>query len=271
MALPYALLHVVDDTPLRWHTAGDIDACAGERAPHEWCVMLPLYTLMALGRYRNALVRQCCPERPSSISHLSRTSSLPVITWCFPAKGLDAHPPVTRDVFYALSLFLQFACGPPRANSAAPRSWFPPPHTTPRYACNLCQALCGQSGHAARRSPPRRLLPLHGMSRPFDLTCAKAISHAAGLTSQCAWPNHHSESKDAANRPCHGGRSWLKCAGCRCGRSSCLFSLWRLKDLIGHRSPSEKRPSYTTELKQGETSQATLRTRSARDSQRLKS
>ena len=33
-----ALLHVVGDVPLRWHTAGDLDACAGERAPYNWCV-----------------------------------------------------------------------------------------------------------------------------------------------------------------------------------------------------------------------------------------
>ena len=44
-----------------------------------------------------------------------------------------------------------------------------------------------------------------------------------------------------------------------------FFLLWRLKDLLGHRSP---KPNYTTELKHGETSQATLRTRNRRDSPR---
>ena len=70
--LARALLHVVGELPLRWHTAGDLDACAGERAPHDWCVMLPVsqrvqpgvYTLMALSRYRDALVQRCGPERP---------------------------------------------------------------------------------------------------------------------------------------------------------------------------------------------------------------
>ena len=40
--LALALLHVVGELPLHWHTAGDLDACAGEQAPHDWCVMLPV-------------------------------------------------------------------------------------------------------------------------------------------------------------------------------------------------------------------------------------
>ena len=70
--LACALLHVVGDVPPRWHTAGDLDACAGERAPHNWCVMLPVsrrvqpgvYTMMALSRYRDALLQNSSPERP---------------------------------------------------------------------------------------------------------------------------------------------------------------------------------------------------------------
>ena len=70
--IAHALLHVVDDEPLRWHVANDIDACAGVRVPHDWCIMLPLsqrvqagvYTLTALSRYRETFVRQCPPERP---------------------------------------------------------------------------------------------------------------------------------------------------------------------------------------------------------------
>ena len=71
MPLARALLHVVGELPLRWHIAGDPDACAGERAPHDWCVMLPVsqrvqpgvYTLMALSRYRDTLVQRSGPER----------------------------------------------------------------------------------------------------------------------------------------------------------------------------------------------------------------
>ena len=49
-----------------------------------------------------------------------------------------------------------------------------------------------------------------------------------------------------------------------------FFCRRRLTDLIGHRSPSEKRPHFSPELKQGETSQATLRTPGARGSHQLK-
>ena len=38
----HALWHVVTDADLRWHRAEDIDACAGTKAPHDWCIMLPL-------------------------------------------------------------------------------------------------------------------------------------------------------------------------------------------------------------------------------------
>ena len=47
--LAQALLHAVDDLPLRWHVANDIDACAGESPPHNWCVMLPLSASTAGG------------------------------------------------------------------------------------------------------------------------------------------------------------------------------------------------------------------------------
>ena len=51
----------VTDTGLRWHRAEDIGACAGVKAPHNWCIMLPLfqrvqpgvYTLMAVSRRRD--------------------------------------------------------------------------------------------------------------------------------------------------------------------------------------------------------------------------
>ena len=114
--LTHALLHFVGEVPLRWHTAGDLDACAGERAPHNWCVMLPVsrrvqpgvYTMMALSRYRDALLQNCSPERPLVYQPLIRQ----ILTACYhcillPPRAFDAHPPVTRDVFYAVALFLQ--------------------------------------------------------------------------------------------------------------------------------------------------------------------
>ena len=68
----HALMHAVTADDLRWHRAEGIDACAGITAPHNWCIMLPLsqrvqpgvYTLMALSRYRDALVRHAPPAEP---------------------------------------------------------------------------------------------------------------------------------------------------------------------------------------------------------------
>ena len=110
--LARALRHVVGELPLRWHTAGDLDACAGERAPHDWCVMLPVsqrvqpgvYTLMALSWYRDALVQHRGPERPLVYQPLIPQ----ILTACYhivllPPRAFDTHPPVTRDVYYAVS------------------------------------------------------------------------------------------------------------------------------------------------------------------------
>ena len=55
LPLALALIQVTGDVLLRWHTAGDLDACAGERTPHNWSIMLPVsqrvqpgvYTLLA--------------------------------------------------------------------------------------------------------------------------------------------------------------------------------------------------------------------------------
>ena len=102
--LARALLHVVGDVPLRWHTAGDLDACAGERAPHNWCVMLPVsrrvqpgvYTMMALSRYRDALLQNCSPARTLVYQPLIPqllTASYHCIL--LPPRAFDAHPPVT--------------------------------------------------------------------------------------------------------------------------------------------------------------------------------
>ena len=98
------------------------DACAGERAPHDWCVMLPVsqrvqpgvYTLMALSRYRDALVQHRGPERPLVYQPLIPQ----ILTACYhivllPPRAFDAHPPVTRDVYYAVALFLQLRAAYP--------------------------------------------------------------------------------------------------------------------------------------------------------------
>ena len=78
--------------------------------------MLPLsqrvqpgvYNLMALSRYRDALVQHCGPERPLVYQPLIPK----ILTACYhivllPPRVFDAHPPVTRDVYYAVALLLQ--------------------------------------------------------------------------------------------------------------------------------------------------------------------
>ena len=67
-----------------------------------------VYTLMALSRYRDALVQRCGPERPLVYQPLIPR----ILTACYhivllPPRAFDAHPPVTRDVYYAVALFLQ--------------------------------------------------------------------------------------------------------------------------------------------------------------------
>ena len=110
LPLAIALLQVTGDVPLRWHTAGDLDACAGERAPHDWSIMLPVsqrvqpgvYTLMALSRYRDALVQWVGPERPLVYQPLVPR----ILTACYqvvllPPRDFGELPPVARDIYYA--------------------------------------------------------------------------------------------------------------------------------------------------------------------------
>ena len=49
--LALALFQVIGDVPLWWHTTGDLDACAGERAPHNWYIMLPISQRVQPGVY----------------------------------------------------------------------------------------------------------------------------------------------------------------------------------------------------------------------------
>ena len=64
--------------------------------------------MMALSRYRDALLQNSSPERPLVYQPLIPqllTASYHCIL--LPPRAFDAHPPVTRDVFYAAALFLQ--------------------------------------------------------------------------------------------------------------------------------------------------------------------
>ena len=64
----------------------------GVTAPRDWCIMLPLsqrvqpgvYTVMALSRYRDALIRRCPPERPVIYPPLIPE----VLTSCFEVRRM---------------------------------------------------------------------------------------------------------------------------------------------------------------------------------------
>ena len=114
--LAHALMAVISGMPLRWHTAGDPDACAGETPPHNWSVMLPVskrvqagvYALMAVSRYRDALVLKPTLGRTLVYQPLvpkALTASFQVIL--VPPRSFHALPPVARDVYFAVALFLQ--------------------------------------------------------------------------------------------------------------------------------------------------------------------
>ena len=92
--------------------------------PHTtaWCIMLPLsqrvqpgvYTLMALSRYRDPLLRQPSPERPVVYPPLIPE----FLTSCFEVLFLPPRPfrtakPRTQDAFQAVPLFLQMRCAFP--------------------------------------------------------------------------------------------------------------------------------------------------------------
>ena len=121
-AIHHALIHVVTADDLRWHRAEGIDACAGVTAPHNWCIMLPLsqrvqpgvYTLMALSRYRDALVRHAPPAEPWVYPPLVPE----ILTSCFdvlilPPRPFRTEKPLTQDAFHLVSLFLQKRCAYP--------------------------------------------------------------------------------------------------------------------------------------------------------------
>ena len=63
LPLAIALLQVTGDVPLRWHTAGNLDACAGERARlehHASC--LPKSAARSLHSHGSQPVSRCpCP------------------------------------------------------------------------------------------------------------------------------------------------------------------------------------------------------------------
>ena len=199
LPLALALLQVTGDVPLRWHTAGDLDACAGERAPHNWSIRLPVsqrvqpgvYTLMALSRYRDALVQRVGPERPLVYQPLVPQ----ILTACYqvvllPPRDFGEWPPVARDVYYAVALFLQVRASHPdliqKHRGASHLAWtrkLPLPSSLLISGLMVTSAtleLKNSSGHGP--PAPASITARHVQALRADLR-AETLSHAAGLTS----------------------------------------------------------------------------------------
>ena len=128
LLLAIALLQVTGDVLLQWHTAGDLDACASDRAPHDWSIMLPVsqrvqpgvYTLMALSRYRDALGRW-------ELAFLHLSSNPCGVLHC----SLPLRP---SSLQFGLRILI---------SSRSTEGLISAAHTPPRHASHLCQALCG--------------------------------------------------------------------------------------------------------------------------------
>ena len=225
LPLALALLQVTGDVPLRWHTAGDLDACAGERAPHNWCIMLPVsqrvqpgvYTLMALSRYRDALVQQLGPERPLVYQPLVPQ----ILTACYqvvllPNRDFGAWPPVARDV---LLLFLHLRTAYPdliQKHRGAGSLLLTPRLDTQATFAKLFADI-GVDGDI-RYARVDELLK-HGPPAPASITArhvqalrtdlrAETLSHAAGLTSHTTVLVFGKSGFIGQDEAGHGPSSW---------------------------------------------------------------
>ena len=203
LPLTLALLQVRGDGPPQWHTAGDLDACAGERAPHNWSIMLPVsqrvqpgvYTLMALSRYRDARVQRVGPERALVYQPLVPH----ILTACYqvvllPPRDFGEWPPVAREVYYAVALFLQVRAAHPdliQKHRGAGSLLLTPRLDTQASFAKLFADI-GVDGDI-RYARVEELLR-HGPPAPASITArhvqalradlrAETLSHAAGLTS----------------------------------------------------------------------------------------
>ena len=204
--LAHALMAVISGMPLRWHTAGDPDACAGETTPHNWSVMLPVskrvqagvYALMAVSRYRDALVLKPALGRTLVYQPLVPkvlTASFQVIL--VPPRSFHALPPVARDVYFAVALFLQQRTLYPELiqDHRGPGSLLLTPRLDSQAIFAKLIADIGVEGDI-RYAQLARLLE-NGAPVPTAVTAqhvqalradlrAETMSHAAGLTAHTA-------------------------------------------------------------------------------------
>ena len=179
--IQHALLHVVTDADLRWHRAEDIDACAwrqdaAQLVHHAAAVSTRppgVYTLMAMSRCRDALVRHVPPAEPCAYPPLVPD----ILTSCF--NVLHREAPDTRCLPSCLSSFRSVA----RILNSATNTMAPLLMQTSarrRTCAKLTLPLCSLRAR-------RRLLVAakHVQALRFGLR-AETLSHAPGLTAHTA-------------------------------------------------------------------------------------
>ena len=203
--LLHCLCHVLFAPDLRWVTALDIDACAGVTPPHDWAIMLPVsrrvqpevYTLMAISRYRDALLSlkprnapRVYPALPVDIN----TNAYDILL--LPPRAFRTDKPRPEDAYYGAALFLhamhlfpEIVAGHRGRGSLL---------LTPRLdAQNLFARMFADIGIGNLAHPrvleqlqqtailPSQISAAHVAALKTDLR-VETLSHAAGLTAHTA-------------------------------------------------------------------------------------
>ena len=157
-----------------------------------------VYTLMALSRYRDALVRHAPPAAPWVYPPLIPEA----LTSCFDVLVLPPRPfrtekPLTQDAFHLVSLFLQKRCAYPELceNHDGPGALLLTPRLDAQTSFAKLFADLGTEEDVRRTDlatllapgppSPTQVTARHVQALRFDLR-AETLSHAAGLTAHTA-------------------------------------------------------------------------------------
>ena len=145
-----------------------------------------VYTLVALSRYRDALVQRVGPERPLVYQPL-----VPHSLVLLPPRDFGEWPPVARDVYYAVALFLQVRAAHPdliQKHRGAGSLLLTPRLDTQATFVKLFADIevdgdirCARVEELLEHGPPAPA-SRHVQALRADLR-AETLSHAAGLTS----------------------------------------------------------------------------------------
>ena len=211
--------------------------------PHDWCIMLPLsqrvqpgvYTLMALSRYRDALVRHAPPAEPRVYPPLI----LEILTSCFdvlilPPRAFRTEKPLTQDAFHLVSLFLQKRCAYPELceNHNGPGALLLTPRLDAQTSFAKLFADIGTQEDVRRADlatllapgapSPTQVTARHVQSLRFDLR-AETLSHSSkflgrdelghsrttfGLT-RSGWPGQRVARLPACQCPQRAWQNWF--------------------------------------------------------------